>query len=215
MLNKTVFMNNKKLSITRKLIVLLISVFSFAGAVTAQSVSMSITNCAVTAPNEIQFDITFTNLTAANILHWQAAVIRLSYSTGMLVSTADKVGWGYVGGSVFPLSLPPSATPVFTSNPIAATKLQLQTGSAIYNNLTCTAPAIAPGATAKIGRFSLRDTTNPFVPGQSVGLTWVTSSGLTLYVDCATVASNFNTVGTRTLNAPCILTIPAGCTHQL
>lgn len=213
MLNKTVFMKNKKLSTTRILIVLLLSVFSFAGAVTAQSVSMSITNCAVTAPNEIQFDITATNLTAANILHWNSAVIRLSYSTGFLASTADAVVWGYVSGSDFPLSLPPNASPTFTSNPLGATKLQLQTGSGIYNNSPCNATtAIAAGATAKIGRFFLRDNTANFVAGQSVGLTWITSSGLVLYLDCATTVTNYNTAGTRTLNAPCSLTIPAGCT---
>lgn len=213
MFNKTVFMKNKKLSTTRILIVLLLSVFSFAGAVTAQSVSMSITNCEVTAPNEIQFDITATNLTAANILHWNSAVIRLSYSTGFLASTADAVVWGYVSGSDFPLSLPPNASPTFTSNPLGATKLQLQTGSGIYNNSPCNATtAIAAGATAKIGRFFLRDNTANFVAGQSVGLTWITSSGLVLYLDCATTVTNYNTAGTRTLNAPCSLTIPAGCT---
>lgn len=206
-------MKNKKLSTTRILIVLLLSVFSFAGAVTAQSVSMSITNCEVTAPNEIQFDITATNLTAANILHWNSAVIRLSYSTGFLASTADAVVWGYVSGSDFPLSLPPNASPTFTSNPLGATKLQLQTGSGIYNNSPCNATtAIAAGATAKIGRFFLRDNTANFVAGQSVGLTWITSSGLVLYLDCATTVTNYNTAGTRTLNAPCSLTIPAGCT---
>jgi hypothetical protein len=205
-------MKIKNLSSMRKLMLLLLSVFAYAGAVTAQSVSMSINNCAVTAPNEIQFDVTATNLTAANVLHWNSVVIRLTYSTGFLASTSDAVVWGYVGNSDFPLSLPPSANPTFTSNPTLATKLQLQTGAGIYNNATCTAPAILPGATAKIGRFFLRDNTANFVAGQSVGLTWITSSGLVLYLDCATTVTNYNTAGTRTLNPPCSLTIPAGCT---
>ena len=211
MFNKTVFMNNIKLSTARKLVVLLLSFFTWIGASTAQTINMDVVNCAQTAPNEIQFDVTVTNTSAVNVLHWNSVVIRLKYASGFLASTADAVVWGYVGGSDFPLSFPPSANPTFTSNPASlTTNMQVQTGNGIYNNGSCPgspAPTIGIGATAKIGRFFLRDNTQNFVGGQSVGLTWNTTSGSVLYVDCATTVTNFNTVVNRTLNLPCNLTI--------
>lgn len=213
MINKTVFMNNIKLSAIRKLVVFLITILTGFSNATAQTVSMAVVNCAVTAPNEIRFDVTVTN-TGSTVLRWNAVVIRLKHAQppNFLASTSDAIVWGYVGNSDFPLSFPPSASPTFTYNALSATtNMQVQTGSAIYNNLSCTAPAIAAGATATIGRFFLRDDTQNFVAGESVGFAWNTTSGVVLYDACATTVTNFNSGTNRTLDAPCTLTIPAAC----
>jgi len=190
---------------------LLLTVFAFfmiSFSVKAQSVSMGISGCSVTA-NEINFDVTVTNLLTTD-LRYNAATLRIQFAAGILPSTGtNTVTWGYVGDSDFPLSFPSTGGPTF-SYTSSSRQCSVNTGTGVYNNATCSAPLIGPGQTKKIGRFFIRNSQN-FVNDQQVGLTWVTSSGLTLYSACSTTTVGYNTSGTRTLLTPCTLSTLPSC----
>ena len=190
------------------LVVLFLGVY--ANGLAQQVVSMSINNCAMTAPNEFQFDVTFTNVSSLPI-QFNSTVVRLNFAAGILNSSSDAITWGIVrDGSNnpttdFPLSFPATGGPTF-SYVAASRQLSLSTGTAVYQNgATCLAPNIAPGATKKIGRFYVRDAQN-YVSNQSTGLTWATTSSVVGYSNCAQVTTGWGTSTLRTLVSPCSLT---------
>jgi hypothetical protein len=123
----------------------------------------------------------------------------------------NTVSWGYVGTSDFPLSFPATGGPTFGYTPATRT-CSVNTGTGIYANGTCTAPLIAPGQTLKIGRFAIHNS-QAFVTDQAVGLTWVTTSGLTLYSACTSTTVGYQLATNRTLNPPCNLTTLPSCTN--
>ena len=180
------------------------------GLAQTQVVSMSINNCAMTAPNELQFDVTFTNVSAQSI-QFNSSVVRFNISTA-INATSDAITWGIVRdgnntpSSDFPLSFPTTGGPTFSYT--AASRLySLSLGTGVYSNgTTCSAPNIASGATKKIGRFYIRNNTQNFVASQTVGMTWATTSSVIGYLNCAQGTSGFNTTALRTLVTPCNLT---------
>lgn len=188
---------------------LLLSLMSFFAFFTTgfaqQTISMSVDNCAMSASNEIQFDISVTNNGPASV-GFNSAVIRLTHNAGILPA-GGAVTWGFVTGSApnYPLSFPPSSNITFDYR-AASRELSVTLLTNVYlNGNTCSAPQIGAGVTKKIGRFYLRNTL-PWVIGQQVGFAWSTTSGAVLYVNCASTVSNFNTVENRILSAPCSLT---------
>ncbi len=176
----------------------------------AQSVTMSTGNCSSTA-DEFQFDVFVTN-DGPTAIQFNATVIRLTHSAAILAAGTNTIVFSYVSGSVFPNSFPPNSFPAFTYN--STTRLfGVSTGTTVYNNGGCLAPNIPSGGTSKLGRFSIKNTAQNFVPGSDVGLIWNTTTALIAYINCAATTTGFNsTNGNRTLSAPCSLFIPASCT---
>ncbi len=195
-------MGFKRTSMKLKFLLAVISFLSFYTSSIAQSISMSVSGCAMTAANEFQFDVTLTNTSATNVLHYNSATIRLKHAAGILPSTGTNTEtWSYVSGSDFPLSFPQTGGPVFN---FSAGTFSFNTPTGAYNNNGCGGPTLSPGETKKLGRFAIRNSQN-YVTGQSVGLSWVTSSGFVMYIDCALTSTSFNTTN-RTFNSPCTLT---------
>ncbi len=196
--------------ITRKtwLILALLLCISYSGF--AQTVTISTANCTATA-NEFQFDVMLTN-NGPSALQFNSAVIRFTHSAAILAGGTNTIVFSYVNGSDFPLSWPPNSSPVFSYTP--ATRLSgVSTGNTIYlNGPGCAAPNIASAETKKIGRFSVRNTAQNFVPGADIGLAWNTTTAFIGYVACAQTTTLFNTTnGNRVLAAPCTFAIPAAC----
>ena len=196
-INKSINMGSKKNAFTIKWLLLAVLFLTVCANGIAQSVSMSVTNCAITAPNEFQFDVMVTNISTTSI-QYNATVIRFTHSAAILPSGTNTETWGYVGSSDFPLSYPTTGGPTFIYN--SGTKqFSLSTGTSAYaNGATCAAPNIAAGETKKLGRYYVRNSQN-FVAGQSVGMTWVTSAAIVGYVNCSQTTSAFSNSGTRTL----------------
>jgi hypothetical protein len=206
-------MRAKKFSLKMKLLFTVLSLFTFSLAGFAQSFTLSVSNCNAAA-QDITFDVNVTNLLSTD-LRFSAATLRLQFGANILPATGtNTVSWGYVGNSDFPLSFPntfPAAgNPTFAYTAASRT-CAVNTGTGIYANASCTAPLIGPGQTKKIGRFIIRNSQN-FVTDQQVGLTWVTTSGLTLYSACNSVTVGYNADATRTLSPPCSLTTLPSCT---
>jgi len=206
--NKINNMGPKRTFLKLKHLLAVVMFLSFYTTSIAQTVSMSISNCAVTAPNEFQFDVFVTNLTATD-LHFNSTVIRVKHGTAILPTGTNTESWGYVGGSDFPLSFPLTYPQTgqggtFTYNSTSK-EFSISTLTGVYNNLSCTAPLIPAGESKKLGRFVIHNSQN-FVAGQSVGLIWSgTTSATILYTACGTVTATYNTAGTRTLVTPCNL----------
>ncbi len=193
---------------------LLIAVSLFAVVNTGKAqITMSTANCTISA-NEVQMDILITNNSAAD-LRWNSTVLRMTVPAAMIPAGAQTYTVQYIGGSDFPLSWPavfpaPAAGASYTA---ASRLLTFTTGTAgAYNNLTCTAPLIAPGQTKTIGRFSFTITSSNFVAGADATFTWQTTSSCNLYQVCAGAVTGYNQAsGLRTLAPPCNLTVPASC----
>lgn len=189
-----------------------VSLFAVVNAGKAQ-ITMSTANCTISA-NEVQMDILITNNSLAD-LRWNSTVLRMTVPAAMIPAGAQTYTVQYIGGSDFPLSWPavfpaPAAGASYT----AATRLlTFTTGTAgAYNNLSCTAPLIAPGQTRTIGRFSFTITSANFVAGADATFTWQTTSSCNLYQVCAGAVTGYNQAsGLRTLAPPCNLTVPASC----
>ena len=193
---------------TRKCWISFVFMLCITSAGFAQSISMSTANCVAMA-NEIQFDVFVTNTSAVS-LQLNSTAIRLTHSAAILAGGTNTIVFSYVGNSDFSLLWPPSNNPAFIYTP--ATRLfRVSTSTAVYlNGTTCAAPNIAVGETKTIGRFSLKNTAQNFVPGANVGLTWSTS-GIVGYINCAQSPTTFNTAaGNTILSAPCAMAIP-GC----
>jgi hypothetical protein len=124
-----------------------------------------------------------------------------------MLPSGGSVSWGYVSGSSvnFPSSFPPVSNIAFAYKP-ETQELSLSLLTGIYvNGNTCAAPQIASGIKKTLGRFYLRNTL-PWIIGQPVALNWLASSGAVMYVNCSSTLTNFNTIETRSLSAPCTLT---------
>lgn len=189
-----------------------VSLFAVVIAGKAQ-ITMSTANCTISA-NEVQMDILITNNSAAD-LRWNSTVLRMTVPAAMIPAGAQTYTVQYIGGSDFPLSWPavfpaPAAGASYTA---ASRLLTFTTGTAgAYNNLTCTAPLIAPGQTRTIGRFSFTITSANFVAGADATFIWQTTSSCNLYQVCAGAVTGYNQAsGLRTLTPPCSLTVPASC----
>lgn len=193
----------------RRFLMTMVLVLGVISAGLAQTITMSTTNCTATA-NEIQFDAIVTNNGPGDI-RFNSTVVRLTHSAAILAGGTNTLVFSYVGNSDFPNVWPPLSSPAFTYTP--ATRLfGVSTSTGVYLNGTCTAPLIASGETKVLGRFSLRNTAQNFVPGADVGLAWSTTSIVNGYLGCAAGTTAFNTVnGNRTLAAPCSLFIPIPC----
>ena len=213
-------MGSTRTSFKMKLLLVVFLLLSVYTKSIAQSVSMSVTNCAVTASNQFQFDVMVTNLTASD-LRFNSTVIRVKHGTSILPTGTNTETWGYVGGSDFPLSFPAvfpqlggtngGGGGTFTWN--STTKeFSISTSTGVYNNLSCTAPLIGPGQTKKLGRFVINNSQN-FVADQSVGLIWSgTTSAVVLYNSpCVASTTAYASSGVRTLVAPCNLSTPPAC----
>ena len=208
-------MRSQKFSLKMRLLFTVLSLFTISlSGFAQQSFSLSVTNCSAAA-QDLSFDVTVTNLLTTD-LRFNAATLRFQFGANILPSTGtNTVSWGYAGESDFPSSFPnvfPAAgNPTFSYN--AATRTcSVNTATAAYNNLTCTAPLIAGGETKKIGRFVIHNS-QPFVTDQQVGLTWVTTSGLTLYSACTSTTVGYQLTTNRTLNPPCNLSTLPSCTN--
>ena len=202
-------MNSKKLltRLNRTILALAMVLFACINNGRAQTISMSISNCAVVAPNEIQFDVSMTNNSAGDY-QWCAAVIRMTHLPGILPAGTNTMSWGYVSGG-YSLSFPAMGGPTFVYN-AATRQMSVSTSTSAYPVNTagnCAAPNIPAGSTVLVGRFYLKNNTQNFVSGQNVGFAWNTTSGVVLYDNCSALVTNFNTAATRTLLAPCTLTI--------
>jgi hypothetical protein len=197
------------LNFTRTFVVPLLLMFGLTTIGYGQSVTMFTSNCTATA-NEFQFDVSVTN-NGPGTLQFNNTVIRLTHSAAILALGTNTIVFSYVGGSDFPLSWPPNSFPAFTYNS-GSRLFGVSTSTGVYlNGTTCAAPNIATGETKKLGRFSLKNTAQDFVPGADVGLAWG-SSGIVAYINCAQGSTAFNVVsGNTTLNAPCSLSIPVPC----
>ena len=177
------------------------------------TITISTANCTATA-DEFRFDVLVTN-NGPQAIQFNGTAIRLTHSAAILAGGTNTIVFSFVndGLSDFPLVWPPSSAPTFTYT--AATRLfGVSTSTGVYlNGAGCAAPNIPIAATRKIGRFSIKNNAQNFVPGADVGLVWNTSTAVTAYVNCALGTTGFNTAGgNRTLAAPCTLFIPAGCT---
>ncbi len=203
-ISKLINMGSKRNAFNIKWLLLAVLFLSVYANGIAQSVSMSVTNCAITAPNEFQFDVMVTNISSTSI-QYNSTVVRFTHSAAILPSTGTNTEtWGYVGGSDFPLSYPQTGGPTFGYN-TGTKQFSLSTGTSVYaNGTTCSAPNIAVGETKKLGRYYVRNSQN-FVSGQSVGMTWATTAALVGYINCAQASTAFSTTGTRTLITPCNL----------
>jgi hypothetical protein len=174
------------------------------------SYSMQITNCASTA-NRIEFDVMVSN-TGSSTLQINSTVIRLTHAAGILPTTGvNTVTIGFVndGNSIIPLVWPPSITPAFVYTP-SNRQFSVSTNTGVYlNGTTCAAPTVAAGATAKLGRYFIQNSQN-WVQGQNVGLTFVATSAMIVYVNCNSVVSNAANLS-KSLSTPCTLSTPGGC----
>ncbi|MEC4048584.1 hypothetical protein OX284_004015, partial [Flavobacterium sp. SUN046] len=180
---------------------------------------MSISNCTVSAGNEIEFDVFVTNLISTD-LRYNSNIIRFKHNTSILPSTGvNTETWGYVGGSDFPLSFPLTYPQTgqggtFTYNTVSR-EFSISTLTGVYDNLTCSAPIIPAGSTKKLGRFVIHNSQN-FVQGQPVGLIWSgTTSAVIMYSACGTITATYNNAATRTLIAPCVISIPSCATSAI
>ena len=196
----------------KRTLLIAISLFAVVIAGKAQ-ITMSTANCTISA-NEVQMDILITNNSAAD-LRWNSTVLRMTVPAAMIPAGAQTYTVQYIGGSDFPLSWPavfpaPAAGASYTA---ASRLLTFTTGTAgAYNNLTCTAPLIAPGQTRTIGRFAFTITSANFVSGADATFIWQTTSSCNLYQVCAGAVTGYNQAsGLRTLAPPCNLTVPASC----
>lgn len=213
--NKLITMRSQKFSLKMRLLFTVLSLFTISlSGFAQQSFSLSVTNCSATA-QDLSFDVTVTNLLTTD-LRFNAATLRFQFGANILPSTGtNTVTWGYAGesdfASSFPNVFPAAGNPTFSYT--AATRTcSVNTGTAVYNNLTCTAPLIAGGETKKIGRFVIHNS-QPFVTDQHVGLTWVTTSGLTLYSACTSTTVGYQLSTNRTLNPPCDLMTMSSCVN--
>ena len=194
----------------RKLLVALILMLGVISSGFAQTITISTSNCSATA-NEFQFDVTVTN-TGTSDIHFNSTVVRLTHSAAILAGGTNTIVFSYVGNSDFPNVWPPNSAPTFNYNPVSHL-FGVSTSTGVYLNASCTAPLIAPGETKVLGRFSIKNTAQNFVPGAAVGLAWNNTTIMNGYINCAMGTTVFNTAsGNRTLTAPCSLTIPAACT---
>ena len=183
------------------------------GTSSGQSYTMSTDNCTIT-PNVITFDVMMTNNGPAD-MHINSTVIRMTHGTALLPTAGtNTVTFSYVndGQSVIPLSFPPNASPtfVYTAGP---RQWQVSTGTSIYLNGSCTAPLVLPGQTVKLGRFALTLSNNmgaTFNPGAQAQLTFHTTAAMVIYLNCNSVTSLASAL-TKTLIAPCALTVPSSC----
>ena len=183
------------------------------GTSSGQSYSMSTDNCTIT-PNVITFDVMMTNSGPAD-MHINSTVIRMNHGTALLPTAGvNTVSFSYVndGQSVMPLSFPPNASPTF-SYTAASRQWQVSTGTSIYLNGSCTAPLVEAGQTVKLGRFALslsNSLGNTFNPGAQAQLTFHTTAAMVIYLNCNSVTSLASAL-TKTLIAPCALTVPSSC----
>jgi len=193
----------------RKFWLPLLMIFGVISSGSAQTITISTGNC-TSLNNEIQFTVFVTNNGPTDI-HFNSTVVRLTHSAAILAGGTNTIVFSYLGNSDFPNVWPPLSSPTFTYTP--ATRLfGVSTSTGVYLNGTCTAPLIASGETKTLGRFSLKNNAQNFVPGADVGLAWSTTTIMNGYIDCAVGTTAFNTVnGNRTLAAPCSLFIPAAC----
>ena len=175
-----------------------------------QTYTMSTANCTTTS-NSFEFDVMVTNTNATDDLRMNGTVIRGTLSAGIISGTGtNTIAFSYVndGQSIIPNSFPPNSVIAFTYNSTSRL-FQVSTLNTVYNNSTCSAPLVAPGTTAKIGRFRLANSTNNFVAGQQATFAWSTTSSIIAYVNCTATTS---TSLVKSFTTPCSVAIPSSCT---
>ncbi|MBK6990183.1 MAG: SprB repeat-containing protein [Bacteroidetes bacterium] len=193
---------------TRGVFVTLLVFLAALGTSSGQTYTLSTANCTTTS-NSFEFDVMVTNTNASTDLRMNGTVIRGNLPAALIASGTNTIAFSFVndGQSIIPNSFPPNSVITFSYTP-ASRLFSTSTLNTVYNNNTCSAPLIAPGATAKIGRFRLLNSTNNFVAGQAATFTWATTASIIAYANCTTTTS---TTLVKTLAAPCSVPIPSSC----
>jgi len=210
--------NTTKLMSIKGMVILFVLMFTSVTQMFATATGgYTFSNCTAGA-NYFEFQLNLTNTsTAGEVLYLNtASPIRINHAAGIIPAGTNTFTWAYVPGSADASISPLYATLGTTYNvsyTASSRLMQVTHASAVLGTSTAAVNcAIQPGATLNCGKFRLTITNTNFVAGANVGMTWVTTSGFTAYVNTATVTSNFNTTTTRTLGTPCSMTIPASCT---
>lgn len=174
-------------------------------------------NCAAGA-NYIEFQVNLTNTsTAGEVLYLNASSpIRINHAAGIVPAGTNTFIFQYIAGSA-DASVAPLYATIGTTYNVAYTAssrlMQVTHSSTVLGNSAAAVNCpIQPGSTVSVGKFRLTITNTNFIAGQSVGLTWVTTSGFTAFVNTSTTTTAFNaTNGNRTLGTPCSMSIPSAC----
>ena len=210
--------NTTKLMSIKGMVILFVLMFTSVTQMFATATGgYTFTNCA-TGANYFEFQLNLTNTsTAGEVLYLQTpSPIRINHAPGIVPTGTNTFTFQYIAGSADASVAPLYATLGTTYNvsyTASSRLMQVTHATTVLGNSTAAVNcAIQPGATVNCGKFRLTITNTNFVANQAVGMTWVTTSGFTAYVNSALIQTNFNTTATRTLGTPCSMTIPAACT---
>ena len=193
---------------TRGVFVTLLVFLAALGTSSGQTYTLSTANCTTTS-NSFEFDVMVTNTNASTDLRMNGTVIRGNLPAALIASGTNTIAFSFVndGQSIIPNSFPPNSVITF-SYTAASRQFSTSTLNTVYNNNTCSAPLIAPGTTAKIGRFRLLNSTNNFAAGQNATFTWATGASIIAYANCNTSTA---LALVRTVVTPCSVPIPSSC----
>jgi hypothetical protein len=177
----------------------------------AQShVALNISNCSATA-NSFSYDVTVTN-DGTTGLQFNSATIRLLHGATVFASGTNTLTASYVPGSSAFAAVYQTPGSSFTLAYGGTTTRTITLTMSTANYTQPSAITLPPGVPMNIGRFTITNTAQNFAPNGAVGMNWNgTTSGVVCYVDAAPSTTALNTATTRTLGAPCTISIPAGC----
>ncbi|MBP6625771.1 MAG: T9SS type A sorting domain-containing protein [Chitinophagaceae bacterium] len=178
----------------------------------AQHVTISMSNCAVISNSEVQFDVNVLN-DGTVPLKFNSMVLRFEHSAGIytapttfswgMVAGSQQASWPQNAGFNFPGNLATMLWGYTVSNRQCSKSVSSPT---FFTNAN--APSLPIGTNVKIGRFYLKTTNGHFTMNNLLSLTWASTAGLVVWAGTSTITSSLNTNTTRSLITPCSFFIP-------
>ena len=175
-------------------------------------VTLYTSNC-TTTPNSITFDVYIVN-NGSTTLGWSDGSLQFTIDSTVFESynITDDCTLAYVDGtSDFPLAY--SSDGGHSEKYSASTRtIKIKLVSGYYEESLDNVVSLPENLPRRIGRYILTNTTQNFVTGASVNLTWIDDSYT--YAGCTATGTNlthyFAGSSTRSLTTPCSMTI-ASC----
>ena len=202
--------NTTKLTSIKGMVILFVLMFTSVTQMFATATGgYTFSQCAAGA-NYIEFQLNLTNTsTAGEVLYLNtASPIRFIHAVGIVPTGTNTFTWAYVAGSASPSVAPLYATSsTYAMSYTPSTRLMQVThiNSTFGNSVSALNCPIAAGATVSVGKFRLTITNTNFVAGQSVGLTWATTSGFVAYVGTSTLTTAFTSAALTSSGSPRVI----------